>query len=52
MSDAVDIILYIVVAGGIFLAVLVLRKPRAKHMWFEVGSSDIANAERKKKKGK
>jgi hypothetical protein len=52
MDDAVEIACYIIVASIIFLLIYGLRSKPKKHQWFEVGSSDIANAERKKRKGK
>ncbi len=51
MSEILDIAIYIVIAGGIFLTILGLRSKPKRHQWYEVGSSDIANAERKKRKG-
>jgi hypothetical protein len=52
MSEALDIIIYIVLVGGIFLVILGLHHKPRKHRWYEVKSTDIANVERKKKKGK
>ena len=49
----VDYICYALVAGAIYYFMLRLgaKKPKT-HNWYEVGSSDIANPERKRKKGR
>jgi len=53
MDDIITFTVTVVVIVGVGVILRdITAKPKPKHQWFEVGSSDVMNAHRKAKKEK